>query len=254
MYGVHWKAPLSSKGADTDSQIYFGGPGKPTFLQRSLQSWTCQWLTPIPSVSHNCNKEFNIQNDRSWEGQAEGGEREDGCWGLASRYSAEVSGCWNHASPRPVSFTTCIPKTLTKICSHRLAEKKWLSQFTAAARQVHSDMGLVSLSIIAYTNKNGQLVVDMSVITMFPLNIDSPIWQPWWNFLDYGCAVKVIWGYTQRLGNWHEAYSSGLHQNTSCNTLDQCWHWAWWCQHKSWHNYSLGSGWISTCSQLCVLG
>ena len=27
MYGMHQKAPLSSKGADTDSWIYFGGPG-----------------------------------------------------------------------------------------------------------------------------------------------------------------------------------------------------------------------------------
>ena len=38
--------------------------------------------------------------------------------------------------------------------------------------------GLVLLSIVAYTNKNGQLVVNMSVLTMFRLNNDSPVWQP----------------------------------------------------------------------------
>ena len=62
-------------------------------------------------------------------------------------------------------------KTFTKIC-HRLAEEKWYSRFTTAAWQVHSDMGLVSLSIVAYTNKNGHLVVDM----MFLLNTDSHVW------------------------------------------------------------------------------
>lgn len=64
--------------------------------------------------------------------------------------------------------------TFTEIC-HRLAEEKWYSRFTAAARQLHSDMGLISLSVVAYTNKNGQLVVDMLVPTMFSVNSYSQI-------------------------------------------------------------------------------
>ena len=68
----------------------------------------------VVSVSHNCNKEFDIQNDRGQEGQAEGGEQKDGCCGFASWYSAEVSGCGNHAGLRLVLFTTCIPKKIYK--------------------------------------------------------------------------------------------------------------------------------------------
>ena len=68
----------------------------------------------VISVSQNCNKKFDIQNDRGQEGQAEGGEWEGHCQGFAGWYSAEVSGCGNHACLRPVSFTTCIPKNIYK--------------------------------------------------------------------------------------------------------------------------------------------
>ncbi len=43
----------------------------------------------------------------------------------------------------------------------RLAEEKWYSRFTGEANKRYSEMGLLSLSVVAYTNKSGQLVIDM---------------------------------------------------------------------------------------------
>ena len=43
----------------------------------------------------------------------------------------------------------------------RLAEEKWYSQFSSEGNKCYSEMGLLSLSVVAYTNKSGQLVIDM---------------------------------------------------------------------------------------------
>jgi len=42
----------------------------------------------------------------------------------------------------------------------RLAEK-WYSRFSAKANKRYSEMDLLSLLVVAYTNKSGQLVIDM---------------------------------------------------------------------------------------------
>jgi hypothetical protein len=43
----------------------------------------------------------------------------------------------------------------------RVAEEKWYSRFSSEAHKRYSEMGLLSLSVVAYTNKSGQLVIDM---------------------------------------------------------------------------------------------
>jgi hypothetical protein len=43
----------------------------------------------------------------------------------------------------------------------RLAEEKWYSRFSSEGNKRYSEMGLLSLSVVAYTNKGGQLVIDM---------------------------------------------------------------------------------------------
>jgi len=51
-------------------------------------------------------------------------------------------------------------KIIFLIYFYRLAEK-WYSRFSAKANKRYSEMGLLSLSVVAYTNKSGQLVIDM---------------------------------------------------------------------------------------------
>jgi hypothetical protein len=44
---------------------------------------------------------------------------------------------------------------------NRMAEEKWYSRFTHDANMRYSEMGLLSVSVVAYTGKNGQLIIDM---------------------------------------------------------------------------------------------
>lgn len=43
----------------------------------------------------------------------------------------------------------------------RLAEDKWKSRLDKTAKENYNEMGLLSLSVVAYTRKNGQLAIDM---------------------------------------------------------------------------------------------
>ena len=43
----------------------------------------------------------------------------------------------------------------------RLAEEKWYSRFTSAGKKFYSEMGLVSISIVAFTGVTGSTIVDM---------------------------------------------------------------------------------------------
>jgi hypothetical protein len=43
----------------------------------------------------------------------------------------------------------------------RLAEEKWKLRFNKTTKESYLEMGLVSISIVGYTRKNGQFVVDM---------------------------------------------------------------------------------------------
>jgi hypothetical protein len=45
----------------------------------------------------------------------------------------------------------------------RIAEEKWYSRFSDTAKENYKEMGLLSISIVAYTRKNGQLAIDMYV-------------------------------------------------------------------------------------------
>jgi len=47
--------------------------------------------------------------------------------------------------------------------SFRLADDKWYARFTRTAQETYGEMGLLSISIVAYTGKSGQLVIDMCV-------------------------------------------------------------------------------------------
>lgn len=46
----------------------------------------------------------------------------------------------------------------------RLANDKWYGRFTRAAKDTYGEMGLLSISVVAYTGKSGQLVIDMCVV------------------------------------------------------------------------------------------
>jgi len=59
------------------------------------------------------------------------------------------AGAGGADGPDGINLTVC-----------RLAEK-WYSRFSSEANKRYSEMGLLSLSVVAYTNKSGQLVIDM---------------------------------------------------------------------------------------------
>jgi hypothetical protein len=43
----------------------------------------------------------------------------------------------------------------------RFAEEKWLHRFTKMAKNHYREMGLVSISFVAFTDTKGRLVIDM---------------------------------------------------------------------------------------------
>jgi hypothetical protein len=43
----------------------------------------------------------------------------------------------------------------------RLAEEKWKSRLNKTTKENYLEMGLVSITVVGYTRKNGQFVVDM---------------------------------------------------------------------------------------------
>ena len=49
------------------------------------------------------------------------------------------------------------------IIEGRFAEEKWKSWFNKTAKENYCEMGLLSLSVVFYTLKNGQQAVDMHV-------------------------------------------------------------------------------------------
>ena len=49
------------------------------------------------------------------------------------------------------------------IIEGRFAEEKWKSWFNKTAKENYREMGLLSLSVVFYTLKNGQQAVDMYV-------------------------------------------------------------------------------------------
>lgn len=57
------------------------------------------------------------------------------------------------------SICRCLPVCAeTKI---RIAEEKWYARFNKAAKQNYKEMGLLSISIVGFTLKNGQYAIDM---------------------------------------------------------------------------------------------
>jgi hypothetical protein len=44
---------------------------------------------------------------------------------------------------------------------NRFAEEKWYARFHKTAKQNYREMGLLSISIVGYTLKNGQFAIDM---------------------------------------------------------------------------------------------
>jgi hypothetical protein len=44
---------------------------------------------------------------------------------------------------------------------NRTAEEKWFTRFNENARENFNEMGLLSISIVVYTRKNGQVVIDL---------------------------------------------------------------------------------------------
>ena len=48
-------------------------------------------------------------------------------------------------------------------CQDRFSEEKWKSRFNKTAKENYHRMGLLSLSVVFYTLKNGQQAVDMYV-------------------------------------------------------------------------------------------
>jgi hypothetical protein len=44
---------------------------------------------------------------------------------------------------------------------NRLAEDKWYDRFTQTATHFYNEMGLLSISFVIYTAKDGQLTVDV---------------------------------------------------------------------------------------------
>jgi hypothetical protein len=44
---------------------------------------------------------------------------------------------------------------------NRIAEEKWYTRFHKTAKQNYKEMGLVSISIVGFTTKNGQFAIDM---------------------------------------------------------------------------------------------
>ena len=57
---------------------------------------------------------------------------------------------------KSVSWPLPLPlSTHSKYVTFRLAEEKWCSQFTLASKQFYSEVGLVSISILAFTGKTG---------------------------------------------------------------------------------------------------
>jgi hypothetical protein len=45
--------------------------------------------------------------------------------------------------------------------NNRLAEDKWYSRLTSAAKGYEHEMGLVCISVVGYTTKDGRLAIDM---------------------------------------------------------------------------------------------
>ncbi|KAF8799826.1 hypothetical protein BYT27DRAFT_7119298, partial [Phlegmacium glaucopus] len=43
----------------------------------------------------------------------------------------------------------------------KFAEEKWLSRFSKTAKEVYNEMGLLSVSVVVYTRKNGQTAIDI---------------------------------------------------------------------------------------------
>jgi hypothetical protein len=53
------------------------------------------------------------------------------------------------------------PRDIYLLYMIRLAEDKWYSRFTSAAKGYESEMGLLSISVVGYTTKDGRLTIDM---------------------------------------------------------------------------------------------
>ena len=54
----------------------------------------------------------------------------------------------------------CMP-ACNCVLVYRLAEEKWKSRFSKTARENYREMGLLSISVVEYTRKNGQFVIDL---------------------------------------------------------------------------------------------
>jgi hypothetical protein len=50
---------------------------------------------------------------------------------------------------------------------NRLAEEKWYSRFTKNTKENYNEMGLLSISVVAYTRKDGQFAINMYVSVIF---------------------------------------------------------------------------------------
>ena len=44
---------------------------------------------------------------------------------------------------------------------NRLAEDKWYSRLTLAAKEYESEMGLLCITVVGYTAKDGRFTIDM---------------------------------------------------------------------------------------------
>jgi hypothetical protein len=47
---------------------------------------------------------------------------------------------------------------------YRNADEKWYSRFSKTAKENYHEMGLLSFSVVSYTSKNGQLIMDVYVL------------------------------------------------------------------------------------------
>jgi hypothetical protein len=49
------------------------------------------------------------------------------------------------------------------LIENRIAEEKWHKKYSKIASDSFKEMGLLSISVVVYTNKKGQVVVDLLV-------------------------------------------------------------------------------------------
>jgi hypothetical protein len=128
--------------------MYCGGPGR---RKESADSNTPGWFTLRRTAEKNILDRMTEEEKDNLRGEAERMATE----GLPQDIQRKSVRTDVNASG--AGGTNKL--VLIKFC--RLAEEKWYSHFSKEANKRYSEMGLLSLSVVAYTNKGGQLVIDM---------------------------------------------------------------------------------------------